>query len=248
VTLWKRQTAEANQKRSESYRKTGSVKKLNGHKKERIFAESFSGEDIKGTKKPDVLTPKYGYVSVKGAAKLQLAMYVTDRLISDLGKDHPYTKSAIAQREYYEDRHYNNGKNQDRLHAQAYKMNEELTLWLNKDNNFVKLLDYVMTNNGEVDYLADMWGTRNSYVYMTSMNDVLEAVKNSNPIAKVTPAGLRVSVSIELPSGDRRTAFSLEVRSDIKKCKSILFKAESKWFLAELIRNDKGCTKLPIDK
>ena len=242
--LVKRQTNNSNLKRSQSYAKTASYAKLSGHKTEDIFAEAIGGNVVGGTVKADVVAPHYGNISVKKGKKLQLALYTSERIAKDLGSQHPYTQFAKATYNYYHDRHTNSSKNSKSLNLIAEQKAKDLASWLNRNNNFISLLDYVLTNNGEVDYVADLWETNNKFYYLTKRKDILNIIKSAKPIAQVTASGLRVSVGIDTSQGFRKT-FSIEVRSDIKHYKSMLFKAESKWFLNH-IRQSTQCIKESI--
>jgi hypothetical protein len=240
-----RQTKESNIKRSTSYKKTASIAKTSGHKTEVILAERLDGSVIHGTQKSDCNLPKYGNTSVKKGKKLQLSLYTIERLEKDLGLNNPYVNCARNQRDFYFDRHFNNGNLTKSLNQKAEQSANDLKDWLNNDiENFILLLDYVLTNFGEVNYLADLFETDNKLVYMTKMTDVLELFKKAKPIAKVTPSGLRLSISANTSKG-RRAIFSLEVRSDITHCKSMLFKAESKWFF-DIIRQSSKCQSINL--
>lgn len=240
-----RQTKESNKKRSTSYKKTASTAKSSGHKTEVILAESLGGSVIHGTQKPDVVLPKYGNTSVKKGKKLQLSLYTIERLEKDLGPNNPYVNCARHQRDFYIDRHFNNGNLAKSLNQKAEQSANNLKDWLNNDvENFIYLLNYVLTNFGEVNYLADLFETNNKLVYMTKMTDVLELIKKAKPIAKVTPSGLRLSISANTSKG-RRAIFSLEVRSNIPHYKGMLFKAESKWFF-DIIRQSSKCQSINL--
>lgn len=261
-----RQTTASNAKRSESYKKTASRVKLNGHKNEQIFVAHYGGQviktgqkhtllDAKGNQvevktKTDVKHPIYGNVSIKAPTKwkVQMQLQVTEEVEKKWGSTNPLYLASKAQREFYEDRHFNTLKNTSALHKIACDKVKDFATWLNDPINFRAVLEYALTNDGEISYIADMCNTGVN-AYMTPAKDFIDEIINANPQAYVTPSGLRVAVKIFIGEFNKqgkkktRTAFSFEVRSDKDKCNSLLYKMEGK-VIFSLIRKTPKCIKL----
>jgi hypothetical protein len=248
---YKRQTAQANINRSEGYKKTASGVKLSGHKSEHLFALFNGGEVIKGTGKTDVKDPVYGNCTVKApeGGKVQMLLQTTDGTLTKWGKDHPMYLASKCQRDYYEDRHFNNEQNAEELWKKASDNVATLAKWMENLANFKEILIYALSNDGEIDHVVDMYKTGPSTAYITQVNDFIQTIIDAKPIPKQTRSGLRISVSIETGATDkegnpkRKSAFSFEVRSNSKHCKSFLYKMEGK-VIFSLVRKTPKCVKV----
>jgi len=249
---YQRQTKEANLARSAGYQKTASKVKKDGHKAEDAYAEFFNGEVVKGTGKTDVKCPKYKNCTVKAPAggKVQMLLQTTDNVKNQWGSEHPMYLASAAQRAYYEDRHFNNEKNSATLYQTAKKNVAILTEWLSNKENFKQVLNYSLLNNGEVNNVIDMYRTNGECAYITSGEDFIQAIIDSDPVPKQTLSGLRVSVSVKVgvdKNGNekRKSAFSFEVRSNSNHCKSFLHKMEG-GIIFPIVRKQSYCVK--VDK
>lgn len=248
---YKRQTAQANINRSEGYKKTASGVKLSGHKSEHLFASFNGGEVIKGTGKTDVKDPIYGNCTVKApeGGKVQMLLQTTDGTLTKWGKDHPMYLASKCQRDYYEDRHFNNEKNAEALWEKASENVALLAKWMGDTNNFKQILTYALSNDGEIAHVVDMYKTGPTTAYITPVEAFIQAIIDAKPVPKQTRSGLRISVSIETGATDkegnpkRKSAFSFEVRSNSKHCKSFLYKMEGK-VIFPLIRKTPKCVKV----
>jgi hypothetical protein len=248
---YERQTAAANLARSEGYKKTASQRKKNGHKSEDVYATFFNGRVVKGQGKTDVVCGKYNECTVKApqGGKVQMLLQVTDNVAQRWGNDHPMYLASAAQRAYYEDRHHNDGRNQHMLYAEAKQQVAKLVEWLNQSNNFREVLEYALFNDGEVKHMVDMYQTNNEIAYITKSSDFIDEIMRRNPVAVPTrKSKLRVAVSILNDKVDKqgnpktRVAFSLEVRSNAKHCKSFLHKMEG-GVVFPLVRKNGACIK-----
>lgn len=247
---YERQTTAANVARSEGYKKTASQRKKNGHTSEHVYATFFNGRVVKGHGKTDVVCGKYGSCTVKApeGGKVQMLLQVTDNVACKWGENHPMYLASAAQRAYYEDRHYNNGLNQQILYAEAKQQVAKLAEWLNQPNNFRQVLEYALFNDKEVKYMVDMYRTNNELAYITSAHDFIDSIMQRNPIAQQTRSGLRVAVSIlndklnKLGLPKRQRAFSFEVRSNVTHCRSFLYKMEG-GVVFPLVRKNTACIK-----
>ena len=248
---YKRQTAEANLARSVGYKKTASKVKLDGHKAEDIYASFFGGKVIKGTGKTDVKCPIYRNTTVKAPAggKVQMLLQITDNVKLRWGEDHPMYLASVSQRKYYEDRHFNAGKNSKTLHEEATQNVALLTKWMLDKENFRQILNYALLNDGEIDNVVDMYRTNGKCAYISKGVDFIQEIINADPIPKQTSSGLRISVSILTGKFDkngvekRKSVFSFEVRSNSNHCKNFLHKMEG-GTIFPLIRSKKVCTKV----
>jgi hypothetical protein len=248
---YQRQSSQANINRSEGYKKTASGIKLAGHKAEHLFALFNGGKVIKGTGKTDVKDPIYGNCTVKApeGGKVQMLLQTTDGTMAKWGKDHPMYLASKCQRDYYEDRHFNGEKNAESLWQKASDNVSLLAKWMEDTTNFKQILTYSLSNDGEIDHVVDMYKTGPSIAYITQVDDFIQAIIDANPIPKQTKSGLRISVSIETGAIDkdgnpkRKSAFSFEVRSNAKHCKSLLYKMEG-GTIFPLIRKTSKCVKI----
>lgn len=246
-----RQTSESNTARSKSYQMTASKIKKDGHNAEQIFADRFGGSVVRGREKTDTITELFGRSTCKAGGKIQMLLQITDNVGEYWGYDHPLYLASRAQREYYEDRHFNNEQNSKSLYINAKQQVAGLVKWLNDKENFRRMLAYSLFKNVEIDTFVDMYRTNGKIAYITPRDRFIEIILNSNPIAEQTESGLRVSIGIDTASKDkfgnfiRRKAFMLEVRSDIKHCKSLLYRMEAK-HVFPLIRKDESCIKVSL--
>ena len=246
-----RQSSQANINRSEGYKKTASGIKLAGHKAEHLFALFNGGKVIKGPGKTDVKDPIYGNCTVKApeGGKVQMLLQTTDGTMAKWGKDHPMYLASKCQRDYYEDRHFNGEKNAEPLWQKASDNVSLLAKWMEDTTNFKQILTYALSNDGEIDHVVDMYNTGPSIAYITQVDDFIQTIIDAKPIPKQTRSGLRISVSIETGAIDkagnpkRKSAFSFEVRSNAKHCKSLLYKMEG-GTIFPLIRKTSKCVKI----
>jgi hypothetical protein len=249
--MYQRQTHQSNINRSEGYKKTAREAKLFGHKSEELYAKFHGGEVIKGTGKTDVKDPIYGNCTVKApkGGKVQLLLQTTDNVLTRWGTSHPMYLASKCQRDYYEDRHFNNEKNAEVLWQEANKNVALLTTWLSDTENFRQVLTYALSNDGEIDHVVDMYKTESTIAYITPVKEFIQSIIELNPIPKQTRSGLRISVNIETGTKDkygnpkRKSAFSFEVRSDSKHCKGFLHKMEGS-VIFPLIRKTTKCIKI----
>lgn len=246
--MYQRQTAQANINRSEGYKKTAREVKLFGHKAEHLFALFNDGEVVKGTGKTDVKDPIYGNCTVKApkGGKVQMLLQTTDGTLTKWGKDHPMYLASKCQRDYYEDRHFDNEKNAEDLWKKASDNVALLAKWMEDTTNFRQVLTYALANDGEIAHVVDMYKTDPTIAYITPVEDFIQTIVNANPVPKQTRSGLRISVSIETGAKDkkgnpkRRSAFSFEVRSDAKHCRGFLYKMEG-GVIFPLVRKTSKC-------
>jgi hypothetical protein len=249
--MYLRQSAQANINRSEGYKKTARDAKLSGHIAEHLFASFNNGEVRKGTGKTDVKDSIYGNCSVKAPAggKIQMLLQVTENVGNYWGLTHPMYLASQAQRQYYEDRHFNNENNASDLYKKAVEHVARLSTWMENLDNFKQVLTYALANDGEIDCLVDMYRTNLGEAYITPIDDFIQTIIDAAPIPKQTRSGLRISVSINTGNNDkygnpkRRNAFSFEVRSDAKHCKGLLYKMEAK-VIFPIVRNNPKCIKV----
>ena len=254
---YKRQTAESNLARSNGYKKTASKVKKDGHKAEEEYALFFGGKVIKGTGKTDVICPKYGNTTVKApnGGKVQMLLQTTDKVKSRWGDNHPMYLASLAQRNLYEDRHFNSGSRSSNLHNEAKEKVSLLTEWLSNKENLKEVLTYALLNDGEIDNIVDMYRTNFKCAYITKGSDFIQSIIDLDPIPKQTDSGLRISISVLTGKFDkkgnerRRVAFYFEVRSNPGHCKSFLYKMEG-GVIFPIIRGKTSCNKIdnPIFK
>jgi hypothetical protein len=249
--MYPRQTSQANINRSEGYKKTASGIKLAGHKAEHLFASFNGGEVIKGTGKTDVKDPIHGNCTVKApkGGKVQMLLQTTDGTMTRWGKDHPMYLASKSQRDFYEDRHFNNEKNAEALWKTALDNVALLAKWIEDPTNFKQILTYALSNDGEIDHVVDMYKTGSTIAYVTPVDDFIQAIIDAKPVPKQTRSGLRISVSIETGNVDRegnpkrRSAFSFEVRSNATHCRGFLYKMEGS-IIFPLVRKTSRCVKI----
>lgn len=249
--MYQRQTPQANINRSEGYKKTASGIKLAGHKAEHLFASFNNGKVIKGTGKTDVKDPIYGNCTVKApeGGKVQMLLQTTDGTMTRWGKNHPMYLASKCQRDYYEDRHFNNEKNAEAFWKKAFENVALLAKWMEDSNNFKQILTYALSNDGEIAHVVDMYKTGPTTAYITPVEAFIQAIIDAKPVPKQTRSGLRISVSIETGATDkegnpkRKSAFSFEVRSNATHCKSFLYKMEGSTIFP-LVRKTSKCIKV----
>jgi hypothetical protein len=242
--------------------------KKNGHKSEVIFTEvhggnvvptgqkhlllDSSGNEVQVKTKADVIHPTYGNITVKAPAggKVQMLLQVTSEVAKKWGSSNPMYLASQAQREFYEDRHFNGGENEAELYNICKVEVQNLKEWLNNTNNFRLVLEYTLMNDTEIDYVADMYQTKNGESYMTPAKDFIDGIIALNPKAYVTESGLRVAVRVETGEFDKKgnkktvTAFSFEVRSNADHCKSFLHKMEGGYIFPLIRKTVKSCVKI----
>ena len=249
--MYLRQSAQANINRSEGYKKTARDAKLSGHIAEHLFASFNNGEVRKGTGKTDVKDPIYGNCTVKSpkGGKVQMLLQTTNKTEDKWGSQHPIHLASKFQRDYYEDRHFNNENNASDLYKKAVEHVARLSTWMENLDNFKQVLTYALANDGEIDCVVDMYRTNLGEAYITPIDDFIQTIIDAAPIPKQTRSGLRISVSINTGNNDkygnpkRRNAFSFEVRSDAKHCKSLLYKMEG-GVIFPLVRKQNQCKKI----
>jgi len=249
--MYSRQTSQANINRSESYKKTASGIKLAGHKAERLFASFNDGKVIKGTGKTDVKHPIFGNCNLKApeGGKVQMLCQTTDKTMLRWGENHPMYLASKSQRDYYEDRHFNNEKNAEALWQTASDNVALLAKWMEDTTNFKQILTYALSNDGEIDHMVDMYKTGPTTAYITPVEAFIQTIIDAKPVPKQTRSGLRISVSIETGTTDkfgnpkRKSAFSFEVRSNATHCRGFLYKMEGS-VIFPLVRKTSRCIKL----
>jgi hypothetical protein len=115
--------------------------------------------------------------------------------------------------------------------------------------NFKQILTYALSNDDEIDHVVDMYKTGPTTAYITPVKAFIQAIVDAKPVPKQTRSGLRISVSIETGATDkegnpkRKSAFSFEVRSNSKHCKSFLYKMEG-GTIFPLVRKTAKCIKV----
>ena len=255
--MFKRQSPQANDKRSNTFKKTASNVKTAGHDSENVFAGYNNGNVISTGqgRKTDVEDPTYGNCSIKAPAggKIQMLLQVTENVGNYWGLTHPMYLASQAQRQYYEDRHFNQGINSESLFKNACANVALLTEWLKDVNNFRKVLEYALLGeqNGvpEIAHIVDMYRTNGRCAYITPGKDFIQSIISADPIPAQTKSGLRISVSVETDKKDksgntlRRVAIRFEVRSDAKHCRGFLHGMEAK-VIFPIVRNNPKCIKV----
>jgi hypothetical protein len=242
--MFKHQSQSANINRSNGFKKTASKVKTSGHAKENMLAEIIGGSVVPGTGKTDIKHPTYGNISLKApeGGKVQMALKTTEKTEEKWGATHAITEAAKAQRDLYADKHLNNSRNEKTLGTQAIEKVKTAVNWINAEQNFKNVLYYALANDTEINYIADMYKTGNDTAYLTKIDDFINGILSLNPVAYVTPSGLRIAVRVDTGKTNKkgemvtRTAFSFEVRSDAKHYHSLLYKMEG-GVIFPLLRN-----------
>lgn len=176
----------------------GSKVKIEGHKKEDVYANRVGGTVIKGTHKPDVSVD--GHMdSVKGAGKnIQLLANSINTVNEYYDINHPlniYQHSAYKHRKFKEAN--NNNKNLD-LFDDFLNNAKEVAEYLRNKDNFRKIIEKVFSNDYKVDRLVILKEiTEDAYRY--DMREVVDLYVNSNYKVHVT-AGAKIVVSVKVGS------------------------------------------------
>ena len=244
------QTEESNRKRSESYKKTASEKKKTGHALEDIFAEARNGDVIPtGQKrKTDVVDPEYGNCSVKKREMkhIQTLLESTNVMEQRLGLGHPLTDYSSASRDYYRDKHENNGVNLSKLKQIRNEKAHELKKWLEDKNNQRQMFEYIFGGNSEIDYMTIISEHEPSKATMMPFNDFIDDIISLDLESHATKGG-RVTLrkfKRFTKKGKRQTqgVFTLEQRSNKNHYNGHLYKAEAKRIWEVIDNSDKSFT------
>lgn len=246
--MFKEQSEESNLKRSESYKKTASEKKLTGHALEDIFAEARNGNVIPtGQKrKTDVEDPEYGNCSVKKREMkhIQTLMESTNVMKERLGELHPLVGYSMASREYYHDKHTNQAQNKNTLIVSKKQKANELKTWLEDRSNQRSMFEYIFGGDKEIEHMTIISEHDPRKATMIPFDDFIDALMQTNLKPGVTGGG-RVTLSRHKgwkKNGKEWTQqlFVLEQRSNKGHYNGHLYKANAKRIWEVIDNSDKS--------
>ena len=139
-------------------KKPGSHFKRAGHIAEEVWAKHINGKILSGSKKTDVEKDNL-FFSVKKGKNIQLLMQVLPNLFRRFGNNDMIEFFKCRQSKCDDNKTLNMALN--------------FQNWLENNNNFYDLLRYVLTNDGEVNYLVDMIDTDNQLAFVSKTDDLI---------------------------------------------------------------------------
>ena len=226
-------------KRHASSSELASKNKQRGHVLEKEYANRVSGIVVKGVGKTDVLEENGENTSCKGAKKhIQLLLQSKDKTINFYGDSHPISQFVNDGYKVKKFKSENNN-NIDRLLFNTWKDEAvNLSKWLQKKNNFRKVLSYVFSNDNEISNLVILEDI-DSIAYKFKIEKIINFYTDLDFEVYVTK-GNKVVVKSVIPNMKNQrkfVIFNMEIRGSKGKIGSINYWIDAQRFYSTIKNN-----------